>query len=253
MVSRGQYFAIKAALTYTERELIDFYELQWHLRHHVPTVDEVVQYLNNKHVKEGKNSKVTATSVNYYLQRKLVIKGLDDRGIPWRQHSQNELTSTQVAAAVTVMNFADTRSNDDKLDQLGITTSQYFAWLNDPTFKNFVESLADQNLKNIRPAAITEFTKLVNKGDWQAIKYYLEVTGTVNSNEAPKSEVLLKMLVEIIQKHVKDPEVMLAIATDMQLAFANRTLEAVTSSPEITGSIVENDVEVANARKALGI
>lgn len=241
MVDRKQYFAIKAALTKKEKELINFYELQWHLRHNVPTIEEVAKHLS-----------LSQVTVNYYLQRNPVIKALDNRGIPWRQHTQEELTATQVAAAVTVMNFADTRSNDEKLDQLGITSSQYFAWLNDPQFKNLIDNLSDQNLRNIKPTAVTEFTKLINKGDWQAIKYYLEVTGTVQSNDAPQSEVLLRMIVEIIQKHVKDPAIIVAIAQDIKLAAANRTLEVVTTPHEITGSVI-NDVELADAKKQLGI
>lgn len=241
MVDRKQYFAIKAALTKKEKELINFYELQWHLRHNVPTIEEVAKHLS-----------LSQVTVNYYLQRNPVIKALDSRGIPWRQHTQEELTATQVAAAVTVMNFADTRSNDEKLDQLGITSSQYFAWLNDPQFKNLIDNLSDQNLRNIKPTAVTEFTKLINKGDWQAIKYYLEVTGTVQSTEAPQSEVLLRMIVEIIQKHVKDPAIIVAIAQDIKLAAANRTLEVVTTPREITGSVID-DVELADAKKQLGI
>lgn len=228
-------------LSKSEQELINFYELQWMLRHHVPTIEESATYL-----------KLKQTEVNYFLTRTAVVKALEKRGIPWRQHSQDDLTATQVAAAVTIMNFADTRSNDAKLDQLGILPATYYAWLNDPQFKNLVDNLADQNLRNIRPTAIGEFTKLINKGDWQAVKYYLDVTGALQSDDAPQSEVLLKMIVEIIQKHVKDPETIIAIAQDIKLASANRTLEVVTTPPQITGSIVE-DVELADAKKKLGI
>jgi hypothetical protein len=80
----------------------------------------------------------------------------------------------------------------------------------------------------------------------------LDVTGTVKSDDAPQSEVLLRMIVEIIQKHVKDPETIIAIAQDIKLAAANRTLEVVTTPPQITGSIVE-DVELEDAKKQLGI
>jgi hypothetical protein len=240
-IPRQQYLAIKASITPQEKALVNYYELQWHLRHRVPTIEEVATHL-----------KLTQVTVNYYLQRRVVIKALDDRGIPWKQHSQDELTATQVAAAVTVMNFTDTRSINDKLDQLGINPSQYYAWLNDPQFKNLIDNLSDQNLRNVKPTAVTEFTKLINKGDWQAIKYYLDVTGTVKSDDAPQSEVLLRMIVEIIQKHVKDPETIIAIAQDIKLAAANRTLEVVTTPPQITGSIVE-DVELEDAKKQLGI
>jgi hypothetical protein len=238
---KRQYWAIKNTLTTQEKALINFYEIQWMLRHNVPTIEEVANHL-----------KVKQVSINYYLQRKQVIKALDDRGIPWRQHSQENLTATQVAAAVTIMNFADTRSNDEKLDQLGISPTQYYAWLNDPQFKNLIDNLSDQNLRNIRPTAIGEFTKLINKGDWQAVKYYLDVTGAVRNDDAPQSEQLLKMIVEIIQKHVKDPETIIAIAQDIKLAAANRTLEVVTTPPQITSSVIE-DVELERAKKMLGV
>ena len=241
MVDRKkQYWAIKEALTTSEKDLIKFYEFQWHLRHNVPTIEEVATYL-----------KLSQVTVNYYLQRRQVIKALDQRGIPWKQHTQEDLTATQVAAALTIMNFTDTRSNKDKLDQLGISPSQYYAWLNDPQFKNLINNLADQNLRNIRPAAIGEFTKKINEGDWNAVKYWLETTGELTNTNAPQSEQLIIMIIEIIQKYVKDSEIIMAIAQDIKLASQNRTLEVVTP-PMIESSVVE-DQELAEARKKLGV
>ncbi len=248
MVSRQQYLAIKNALTSAEKALIDFYELQWHLKHRVPTVEEVTEYLRKS------RPNLRQTSVNYYLTRQPVKAALKKRGIPFEQHTREELTDQQLAAAVTVMNFADVRSIPEKLDQLGILPSQYYAWLNDPTFRNFVQSLADQNLNNIDPVAKTEFTKKIAQGDWNAVRFYLENTGTLHQNDAPQSEVLLRMIVEIIQKHVKDPEVIIAIAQDIKLAAANRTLEVVTNTqaPALT-NYTESDSELEDARKKLGI
>lgn len=252
MVSKKQYFAIRAALSATEKEMINFYELSWQLKQHVPTVDEVVQYLNKWHEKAGHDHRVPYQSVNYYLNRSRVQKALDDRGIPWRQHSQVDLTQTQVAAAVTVMNMMDDRSIPEKLGMLGVNPTQYYAWLNDPQFKALVDTLADKNLAHIRPTAIAEFTKKINQGDWNAIKYWLETTGEVQSNNTPQSEVLLRMIVEIIQKHVKDPETIMAIAQDIKLASANRTLEVV-AQPSITGEVVDDDIDLAQAKKMLGV
>jgi|KBSSwiStaDraftv2_1062776.scaffolds.fasta_scaffold00340_71 hypothetical protein len=245
MVTRKQYYAIKEGLTAAEKDLIGYYELQWFLTNTVPTVEQVY-----KHLRKTRDN-LRITSVNYYLTRKPVIKALDDRGIPWRQHSQEELTPQQQAAALTVMNFADERSIAEKLDQLGILPATYYAWLQDPVFNNFVNSLADQNKINIRPTAVAEFTKKVNSGDWNAVKFFLEVTGEFANNTAPQSEVLLRMIVEIIQKHVKDPETIMAIAQDIKLASANRTLEVVTEQPAITGEVVE-DPELEHAKRQLG-
>lgn len=241
MATRGQYWAIKNTLTREEKELINFYELQWFLRNRVPTIEEVALQL-----------KKPQTEVNYYLTRKPVIKALKDRGIKWEQHSQDNLTATQVAAAVTLMNFTDTRANDVKLDELGISPSQYYAWQEDPQFKNLLTSLADRNLKNIRPTAIAEFTKLVNKGDWQAVKYYLDVSGELRGNEAPQSEDLLRMIIEIIQDEVKDPAIILRIAERIKLASANRTLEvAAHTLPALEGHLVV-DSELDHAKKMIG-
>lgn len=252
MVSSKQYFAIKQALTRTEKELINFYELQWYLRRHVPSVEEVVKHLNKQFEKDGKPGNVKVTSVNYYLQRKLVMKALDERGIPWREHSRDELTPEQHAAAITVCNFADERTISQKLDQLGILPTTYYAWLKDPQFSNLVQSLANENLQHIDPVAKTEFAKKVQQGDWNAIKYYLDATGAANSNDAPQSEVLIMMIVEIIQKHVKDPSVMIAIATDIKRAWNNRSLEIVTEKPALMGEVV-TDEELEAAKKKLGI
>lgn len=251
MVTRGQYHAIKAALTTTERRLIDFYELQWMLRRSVPSVEEVVNYLNSRYEKEGKRGNVKVTSVNYYLQRKPVIKALDDRGIPWRDFSRGEITPTQQAAALTVSNFADKRSISEKLDQLGVLPATYYAWLKEPQFQNLVASLANENLEHIDPVAKTEFAKKVAEGDWNAIKYYFEVTNSLGINQTPQSETLITMIVEIIQRHVKDSRVMEAIANDIIKVMNNKTLEAVSSQPALEGQFV--DIELEEAKKKLGI
>lgn len=253
MASKGQYYAIKNSLGYTERVMVDFYELSYFLNKQIPTVTEVIEYVNRKYEKEGKSHRATYSSVNYWLQRREFIKALEKRGIPFRQHTQEELTPQQQAAALTVMNFADERTNKEKLDQLGINEAQYYAWLNDPNFKAFCAEMEANNKQNIRPIATTEFAKKIHGGDWQAIKYYLEITGAATDNEAPQTEQLLRTLIEVIQKHVKDKKTIEAIALDLKLAAQNRTLEVVNSPREILGSVVsEDDVELVAAKKQLG-
>lgn len=251
MANRAQYYAIKNSLSATEKVVINFFELQWHLRHTVPTHEEIIEYVNRKYEKESKSYRLKHTALNYYFQRRVFTKALEDRGIPWKQGTIEDLTPTQVAAAVTVMNMADTRSIPDKLDQLGVNPSQYYAWLNDPQFKTMIDNLADQNLANVRPAAIAEFTKKINAGDWNAIKYWLETTGELTSGAQPQSEQLLRMIIEIIQDEVKDPNTIIRIAQRIKSAALNKTLEVVDTRPALTGEVVQ-DEEVARAQKMLG-
>lgn len=243
MADRRQYYAIKAALIPAEKALIDFYELNWFLSHTVPTVEEVFIHLRDK----GRPN-LKQTTVNYYLSRAPVVKALKDRGIPFEQHTQSDLTQAQMAAAITVMNMMDDRPTSEKLDQLGIKPATYYAWLNDPQFKNFLNSLADQNKINVRPAAVAEFTKKINSGDWNAIKFWMENTGELQGQEPPQSEQMLRALIEVLQKHIKDPVIMAAIAQDLILVTSNRTLE-VTNYVE--SEVI--DVDLEDAKKKLGI
>jgi hypothetical protein len=241
MVSRQQFYAIKNTLTKKEKELIDYYDMTYLMRGgYVPTIEEVAQKLS-----------LSQVTVNYYLQRAPVVAALTKRGIPFRDHSQTELTATQVAAASVMMNFSDVRTNSQKLDALGINPTQYQAWLRQPQFKNLIDRLASENLVNITPIAITELTKKVSEGDFNAIKYYLDTTGAIQNNDQPQSEVLLRMIIEILQRHVKDADVLVAIANDIALAAANKTLEFGTH-PQLEGEVVE-DVELADARRKLNI
>ncbi len=239
-ISRKQYFYIKNSLTSKEKELIDFYEVQWHLKARVPTIDEVA-------AKIGQG----ITAVNYYLQRKPVIDALEKRGIKFQQHTQTELTSTQIAAATVMMNFADDRPAKEKLDELGILPATYYAWLNDPVFKNFVELQSQRTLGNIKPTAIAEYSKKIQQGDTRVLLHYMDNTGTITSDEAPESETLIKMLIEIIQEHVKDPEVIMNIATAIKNATLNRTLDVVEGAV-VAGEVVSNE-EVVQAQKMLGV
>lgn len=249
---RKAYWAQRNALTTVEKDIINYYELEWHLGHRVPTIEQVTKQIQKKH------PKITQVSINYYLskERKNVSKALERRGIPWQQHSQEDLTATQVAAAVTVMNFVDKRSISEKLDQLGVNESQYYAWLNDPHFKTLIDNLADQNLANIRPNAIAEFTKKINAGDWNAIKFWLETTGELSGNSAPQIEDKITLFIEVVQKHVKDPEVMAAIAADLIALSGVRTIKAqnphAIEGEVIPQEVLEADPELMRAQRMVG-
>lgn len=251
--AQKKYLAIQNALRPAEKDLIKFYEIQWMLRSHVPSVEEVTEYLRTKC--KTKRPNLRQTTVNYYLMRAPVRKALKERGIPFEQHTREELTDQQVAVAITVMNFADERPVKEKLDQLGVLPATYYAWLNDPNYRNFVQNLADQNLKNIDPVAKTEFAKKIQQGEAWALKFYLENTGTLKDNDTPQSEVIILKLIEIIQKHIPDQKIIGAIANDMIAAFSNRSLSpapVADNALALEAEYIENDPELAAAKKQLG-
>ncbi len=238
-LTRRQIYGIKNSLTAAERDLIAYYELCWQLRSMVPTVDQVVAHMRKK------RDRISHISVNHYLSRQPVIKALENRGIPFRQHSQEELTPQQIAAATVACNFADQRSLHTKLDEIGVKSATYQAWLLDPLFKNFVKTVTDRNLENIDPVAKTEYMRLIASGNWNAIKYYLDVTAAAQNNETPQTEHLLRAMLEVIQSHIKDPQLLDAIGRDLLKVAQNKTME-------ITSYVVEES-EVLEASRKLGI
>ena len=58
--------------------------------------------------------------------------------------------------------------------------------------------------------------KKVRSGDVPALKFYYEITGRASSPEAINLKMTMAKMIEAVQKHVKDPAVLQAIASELQ-------------------------------------
>lgn len=188
-----------------ERTYINFCDQYYHENSVFPTPDTAAAQLNYH-----------LTEINYFLTNKQVQEALERRGLPWKFAQQETLLSPiQLAAAITVLNFADTRHITTKLEELGVTTEQYYAWLSHPPFRRFVERVSERNLEILKPEAITAFSQLVRNGDFNAIKYYFELTGVSQSPEILNAKLLVQRLIDSVNKHVKDPATLVKIGKDL--------------------------------------
>jgi hypothetical protein len=180
----------------------------------------------------------SVSEIHFFLQNRTVQEALESRGLNWHvaEKQSKNLSPTQVACAITVMNFADIRSNERKLSDLGVLPQQWQAWLNDPIFKSYLNSVADRNLENIRPEAITEFIKLVRQGDFQALKYYFEVTGefSQNNQQILNLQVVIQRIIEAVQEEVKDAAILGRISQKI-LAAAPIAADGVQVNLDQTG------------------
>lgn len=125
------------------------------------------------------------------------------------------LTDKQVAAVSLVTNFSDTRPTAAKLAAIGVTPEEYNGWLSNPTFKNELTVRADDILDNVYPEAQAALAKKVKSGDINALKFYYEITGRAQSPETVNMKLTMVRLIEAVQKHVKDPKVLEAIANEI--------------------------------------
>lgn len=172
------------------------------------------------------------------------------RGIP--EHLLNTATDTgtfggrilsekQLQVANVLMDTLDKRSRLKKLTELGVTTQEYSRWLKDPTYRTYCLDRAESLLQENMPIAHMSLLDRVSQGDMTALKYYYAMTGRYRERSSAAVEVnvqnnygndTLIRIVEIIQKHVKDPDTLAAIGEEILGLTTNTASGAVQSSTE---------------------
>jgi hypothetical protein len=147
-----------------------------------------------------------------------------------------------VASIALITNFTDNRPVDAKLAAIGVTSEMYNGWMQNPDFKRELQSRADDILDNVYPEAQAMLAKQVRNGNFQALKFYFEITGRANSPEAINLKMTLVRMVEAVQKHVKDPAVLEAIGKELQSVGAFPVAEVPTSP--IPGTVMPSMKEL---------
>ena len=123
----------------------------------------------------------------------------------------------QQAALVAITDFTSTKTLKAKLESVGATPSQHQAWMKNPLYAESYRERTEAQFKDAVPTAMNALLSNVEKGDQRAIEKVLEITGRYNPNqrELENARVVIVTLVEALQRHVKDPEVMKAILEEV--------------------------------------
>lgn len=152
------------------------------------------------------------------------LAALSNRGIrvPVGGMIPDELTAEQIAAVGMVLDWHDSRSHNAKLRSLGISNIKWQGWLKNPIFKEYLHSLSTRNLDDALNVAHEGLIKATKKGDVNAIKYYMELTGRFSgdSGQTQNFRVMVQRMVETIQRHVKDPDTIRLIAADFEIIMS---------------------------------
>lgn len=159
------------------------------------------------------------------------------------------ISERQLLVANVILDTFDKRSNLKKLTELGVSTREYNLWLQQPAFRRFMLERAENMLAGGQPAAHIALLERVQQGDLGAVRYYNSMMGRFTERAADGSGVnvniqnnylgdALVQIVEIIQKHVREPDVLRAIGDDILALQARLTGGggAVSSSTGSTGS-----------------
>lgn len=196
-----------------ERDLILFIEKFHSLAGVTPADDSMMDYLKSL----GYN--INSQELEIIKENPLFKKSLDARGIViGKSYAEaGRLSVKQMTAAAIMTNYTDRRSDEKKLRDLGISSSEWQTWLLDEKFYTYLQGRTERILGNSVHEAHLGLIRGVRQGNVQAIKLLYEITDRYNpdKDEQVNVRVLLGRVVEVIQKHVKDPEVLTNLAREL--------------------------------------
>jgi hypothetical protein len=185
------------------KKVLPWVETFWHDKKRYPRDEELIQKFGFT-----KNQLLQMHTSKFYKNC------LKDRGISLSENA--DLSERQVAAISLITNFSDTRSTQLKMVSIGVTEEELNGWYANPVFQRELASRADSILDNIFPEAQAQLARQIKGGNFNALKFYYEITGRAQSPESVNVKLAMMRLIEIVQKHVRDPQVLTAIAEDMR-------------------------------------
>lgn len=178
----------------------------WHTHKRYPSDAELMHHF-----------KWTREELDIVHASKFYMHCLKDRGINFKAGAFTEL---QQAALTIISNIHDTKPNNVKLAAIGVTPAMYHGWMQDPAFNSELQRRFEDTLDNIYPDAQAALARQIKSGHFGALKFYFEMTGRASSPEVVNVRLMMNRVIEAVQKHVTDPEVLQAIAAEIHQAQA---------------------------------
>lgn len=164
---------------------------------------------------------LTQVQISEMESSKLFLKSLERRGIaepsvvdPFSGKPLG-LTDRQLAAIAILTNYHDTRAPAARLSILGVSEQELQGWMNNEIFRSELTQRADEAFDHVGVDATVNLARHVKNGNLNAIKFYYEVTGRAQSPEEVNVKQVLNVIIEAVQKHVKDPTILKAIAEEV--------------------------------------
>lgn len=185
-----------------------WFEQYWHERGRYPDNEEIMDRFG-----------CSLAQVHLLNRHRFWLQSLDRRGISRPSLSGAgvpELTDKQIAAISLITNFNILEPLPQKLASIGVTEEELDGWYKNAAFKTALRNRADTVLDNVSTDASVELARAIKKGDFRAIKFYFEITGQTQSQEALDVKRAMQILIEAVQKHVKDDATLEAIASEVQ-------------------------------------
>lgn len=162
---------------------------------------------------------VSVASVTGYWALPHVRTSLLKRGVELEPKINGVLSIQQLDAVNTLLNPHDKRSLREKLSEVGVAPQKYQLWLRDAGFQAYITKRVEAMWGGTEAEAYLTLMNAVRGGSLEATKLFFEMRGIYNPRLQIDVNVdsVLSKVVEIITRHVRDPETLSAIAADLDL------------------------------------
>lgn len=144
----------------------------------------------------------------------------------------NSLNSKQRAFLDMLGDTSSSKALSTIKKELRISAIEYRSWLKQPVFQNLINQTGDRSLRSAIPIAKARIARKMEAGDLAFIKFGFEVTGEYNPNDRKQVDAqgLIRVIFEVLEEEIKDPEILKRIGAKVQLRGAG-------------GSVVQGQIE----------
>lgn len=174
-----------------------------------------------------------AAEVSNDFNKACLSRGLPPFG-PVNRLPGGVLTELQLAAINVMLDFRMKKSDNQKLQALGLTSQVWQNWLADPNFQRYLrersESILNENQHEVNVALLQR----VRSGDIRAIDYMNQLTGrfTPSLRVQVDSTSMVMQILDVISRNVTDAGQRRAIADELiKIAAGANEISASSSVP----------------------
>jgi Helix-turn-helix of insertion element transposase len=209
-------------LTDAEIQVLSYVEQLYWETGKVPSQAAVVEGL------DPLTSIKTRNLVKRAFEKERFQEALANRGLEFKLE-EKVLSPKQIVLVNMLLNVGDKKSLRQKLELLSVTQTQYNAWLRDPAFHQYLNMRTEQLFEHSDHEAYKSLVEQVMNGDVTAMKLFFEMRGIYNPRLTIdiNIETVVYKLVEVVARHVKDPQILQAIAAEVEdLGLPKRAISA---------------------------
>lgn len=162
------------------------------------------------------------------------------RGIRWTSKAgiNAELTPEQVYLIAILTDPTNKKPLKEKLQGAKISHTMYRNWMKQPAFARAISLIAENLIDDHLPQIHTKVVEKAIGGDLAAAKFAYELSGRHDPAKQQMMDIqrIILLLLEVITRHVTDPNVLGRINSDIELVLQG-------STPDSIGTVPANYVE----------